>query len=275
MLSKKFLIAVLGVLVFANTSFALNLSRVKEWSNNEVLTANDLNNEFDNIVDHPIVNADIGAGAGIVASKLDLTVGTAIGSVTPSTGAFTTLSSTGTTTIGDAAADTLQVNANTIIFEGATADTVETTLTITDPTSSDKTVTIPNANSVTLPTGAAFFMMTGSCPPGTTDVSASYSNKFIKINATAGTSSGVVLTGTTDSHTLQVSEMPAHTHTTVSRSSRGTNAGTENYAGSSLVSNDTTSITSSTGGDGGHTHTFSTASTLEPSSITAKLCQVD
>ena len=34
---------------------------------------------------------------------------------------------------------------NAIIFEGATADNYETTLTIVDPTSADKTVYMPNA----------------------------------------------------------------------------------------------------------------------------------
>ena len=35
--------------------------------------------------------------------------------------------------------------ANAIVFEGATADAFETTLTITDPTVSDKTITLPDA----------------------------------------------------------------------------------------------------------------------------------
>ncbi len=46
---------------------------------------------------------------------------------------------------------------------------------------------------ILLPSGAAFFMATGSCPSGSTDISATYSNKFPKINSTAGTSSGVIL----------------------------------------------------------------------------------
>ena len=42
--------------------------------------------------------------------------------------------------------DTVTMQAqNAIIFEGATADAYETTLTIVDPTSSDKTVYMPNA----------------------------------------------------------------------------------------------------------------------------------
>jgi hypothetical protein len=47
--------------------------------------------------------------------------------------------------------------ANGFVFEGATANTIETYLQVTDPTVSDKTVTFPNANSNTVipDTGAA------------------------------------------------------------------------------------------------------------------------
>lgn len=122
-----------------------------------------------------------------------------------------------------------------------------------------------------LPTGAVFFMMTGSCPTGTTDVSATYSNKFIKVNATAGTSSGVVLTGTSDSHILTTDEIPSHTHPTnvaLSGSGATNNGGNEGANGAEIISD-------ATGGGGGHTHTLSTATTLEPSSVTCKMCQVD
>ena len=39
---------------------------------------------------------------------------------------------------------------NQLIFEGATADAYETVITVTDPTSSDKTITFPNASGVPL-----------------------------------------------------------------------------------------------------------------------------
>lgn len=124
-----------------------------------------------------------------------------------------------------------------------------------------------------LPSGAVFFMFSGSCPSWTTDVSATYSNKYIKINATQLTSAGVVLTGTSDSHVLSVTEIPAHTHTVESNVS-GSSFGSTTLANSNSAS-DTNRTSSSTGGGGGHTHTLSSATTLEPSSITAKLCQVN
>ena len=155
MLNKKsILVLLLCIFCVAIPSYALNLSRVKTWGT-EVLTADDLNAEFDNILTHDINNADIGASAAIVASKLDLTVGSAIGSTTPSTGAFTTLSSTAATIIGDAPADTLHHNADTITYEGATANDFELTLAITDPTA-DITATFPDHTGTIAVSGADF-----------------------------------------------------------------------------------------------------------------------
>ena len=129
------------------------------------------------------------------------------------------------------------------------------------------------AGGVLLPSGAVFFMLTGSCPTGTTDVSSTYANKFLKINATQGTSSGVALTlsGTTDSHTLTIAEIPAHTHTITT----GGDA-PEGYVADGQ-SNGAGATTGSAGGGGGHTHTLTTASAtiLEPSSLTCRLCSVD
>lgn len=126
---------------------------------------------------------------------------------------------------------------------------------------------------ILMPSGSVFFMITGSCPTGSTDVSSTYSNKFLKINSTAGTSSGVVLTGTTDSHVLSTAEIPAHTHT-VDTNIGGSAFGSTTIANSNGAT-DTQRTSSSTGGGGGHTHTISTATTLEPSSVTVKACMVN
>lgn len=269
---KRILLLGLVLMFCTSDSQALNLSRVKTWGA-EVLTHGDLNAEFDNILNHSITNSDISASAAIVGSKLDLAIPGAIGATTPAAGTFTNLTINGNTIIGDAAADTTHFNSNTIDFEGATADAFETLLVITDPTA-DRNLTVPNASSVTLPTGAVFFMVTGSCPAGTTDVSATYSNKFIKINATAGTSAGTVFTNTSDSTTLTAAQsgLPAHTHT-----HNGIVEAAGGLKGGSSFGNNTDGVTGSTGGTSaasGHTHTSSTATTLEPSSITMILCQV-
>ncbi len=124
----------------------------------------------------------------------------------------------------------------------------------------------------TLPSGAVYFMFSGSCPSGTTDVTATYSNKFIKINATQLTTSGVVLTGTTDATAITQANLPSYSLTVTGRSAGGdgTNFGTSATGGASE------SLSISSGGSGtGHTHTLSSATTLEPASVTAKLCQVN
>ena len=66
-----------------------------------------------------------------------------------------------------------------------------------------------SSDGVVLPTGAVFFMLTGSCPAGTTDVTATYSNRFIRINATQGTQAGA----DTHTHTAGTLAGPSHTHT--------------------------------------------------------------
>ncbi len=129
------------------------------------------------------------------------------------------------------------------------------------------------SGAVLLPTGAAFFMLTGSCPGNTTDITATYSNKFIKVNATQGTSSGVVLTGTTDSHVLDITEIPAHTHDVKTSTTVG---GATTYVRVGVAAAQGTSQASDSAGGGlGHTHTISSATTLEPSSVTMRLCQVN
>lgn len=137
------------------------------------------------------------------------------------------------------------------------------------------------ASSVTnflLPSGAVFFMATGSCPSGTTDISATYANKYVKINATQLTSTGVVLTGTTDSHVITQAELP---NVSLSLQVDGSTVGTKSAGGdgpnfgSSANGGNSHTATALLGGSAtGHTHTISSATTLEPSSITMKACQV-
>ena len=100
--------------------------------------------EFDEI------NIDGGTidGVAINASTIE---NTTVGATTANTGKFTTLQSTGNTTLGDASSDEVTINGAvklgedvTVTFEGATANDYETTLTVTDPTA-DRTVTLPDA----------------------------------------------------------------------------------------------------------------------------------
>lgn len=166
-------------------------------------------------------------------------------------------------------------------FEGDTSDGVESKILITDPTSSDKTLTIPNANSVTLPSGALFFMVTGSCPAGTTDVTATYSDKFVRINATGGSTAG------SDTHTHSAGSYagPSHTHqfatSGTSNAINTANAQTRSVVSGGFVygsggSETAASLTDVTqaGGTGSVTGTSASGSNV-PAYVTAKACQVD
>lgn len=249
---------------FCTNAFALNVSRVKTWTN-EVLTASDLNAEFDNIINHSIANADISATAAITGSKLDLSVMSAIGGSSPAAGTFTaliatsSLTSSGTLAVTSTSALTGNVGIGTAA--GSNALTVNGTVAAT---------TVTGAG--TLPSGAVFFMASGSCPSWTTDVSSTYSNKYVKINATPLTSAGVVFTATTDAHQLTASEIPSLplTYSTSTGPGGGTVAA-YTLAGSAVG---TVNLVNSGVTASSFTHTISTATTLEPSSVTMKACQV-
>jgi len=102
------------------------------------------------------VNDQIDLGTDTVGNYMvDVSAGTGVTVThTPSEG------STATIAIGQAVAATdsptfagLTINGPSIVFEGATADSFETTLTVADPTTSDKTVTIPNTTGTLITTG--------------------------------------------------------------------------------------------------------------------------
>jgi len=93
---------------------------------------------------------------------------------------------------------------------------------------------------------------------GWTNVSATYSNKFIRINATPLTTGGADThshtngTLTCDSHVLTIAEMPSHYHASTFNSHGTGNVGSN---GNGQFGN-----TDSMGGGGGHSHTISGSS---------------
>ena len=81
----------------------------------------------------------------------------AAGSITDSSGAIDfgneNLTTTGTLASGAITTSAnLTINASAIVFEGASADAHETTVTVTDPTA-DRTITIPNVTGTVITTG--------------------------------------------------------------------------------------------------------------------------
>jgi hypothetical protein len=106
-------------------------------------------------------------------------------------------------------------------------------------------------------------------PDGWTDVSATYSDKFIRINATALSTGGADTHdhgAATGSHTLTEAEMPAHTHT-LTCYDPGTTAAKVGWGG---TSNTQSGITNSAGSGGGHTHTLASADNI-PAFMTTKM----
>lgn len=138
---------------------------------------------------------------------------------------------------------------------------------------------------VVLPSGALFYMITGSCPAGTTDVTSTYSGKFVRFNATQGSTGGAdtvtISEANLPSHThaagtLAVDSESAHTHAALGSAAAGTGAG---FANSTATS---TSVTTQAGSAHGHTISGSagatgsgTATTITNPYVTAKACQVD
>lgn len=132
-----------------------------------------------------------------------------------------------------------------------------------------------NANGIGLPTGAIFFMITGSCPTGSTDVSTTYSNKFVRINATAAS------TGGTDTHTHAAGTYagPSHTHSVPysgwsTTSKVGNSTDLDTGKGSEASDITTANNTSGAGGTGAVTGTSASADNV-PAYVTMKACQVD
>lgn len=124
-----------------------------------------------------------------------------------------------------------------------------------------------------LSSGDVFMRVSGSCPTGTTDISATYSNRYVKINATPGTTSGVVLTGTTDGTAITQANLPSYNLTFTRYDGNG--SGLTGVQGTTNGANAVSQNVASAGSGTAHTHTFSTATTLEPTSVTLRLCQVN
>lgn len=85
------------------------------------------------------------------------TAAVAAGSITDSSGAISfgneNLTTTGTLTSGNLTCGTITSTGSSIVFEGATPDSNETTITVTDPTA-DRTITFGDETGTVLTTGA-------------------------------------------------------------------------------------------------------------------------
>jgi len=125
-----------SVLTGSNAAFA-DSANAKFGTGNDMLLYHDGSNSY-------ITNAVGALKIATETSGIALTIGHSTSEVTVADNLTVAgnLTVSGTETIVDTV--TMQAE-NAFIFEGATADNYETTLTIVDPTSADKTVYLPNA----------------------------------------------------------------------------------------------------------------------------------
>ena len=77
--------------------------------------------------------------------------------------------------------------ADSIVFEGATADDYETTLTVTDPTDSDKTITLPNVTGTVITTGDTGTVATGMIADDAVTAAKLASNAVVSASIVDGT----------------------------------------------------------------------------------------
>jgi len=122
-----------------------------------------------------------------------------------------------------------------------------------------------------LPSGAVYFMRTGTCPAGTTNISATFSNSFVRINATAGS------TGGANTHTHGAGSLAGSVHTHSIPNSIGDNSGgATDTGGGQQYSLDDHTHNAATGSGGGSALTGSSGSgDNTPSYVTMIACQVN
>ena len=116
--------------------------------------------EINGVVAGTQTSATITTLATTTVNGTTLNAGTcavAAGSITDSSGAISfgdeNLSTTGTLSSGNLTCGTITSTGSSIVFEGATPDANETTITVVDPTA-DRTITVPNETGTLLTTGA-------------------------------------------------------------------------------------------------------------------------
>lgn len=136
-------------------------------------------------------------------------------------------------------------------------------------TTTDLAFVINSGNA--LPVGAVFFMVTGSCPSWTTDVTATYSNLFVRVNATQGTLGG----GNTHEHTAGTFAGTSHTHSIPNAIGDNSGGATDTGGGQQYSLDDHTHNSATGSGGGGAISGTSASGANVPGFVTAILCRVD
>jgi hypothetical protein len=150
----------------------------------------------------PISTGVSGLGTGVATFLATPSSANLIAAVTNETGTgalvFGTSPTIGTPTLTTPTVTGLTLNDASIIFEGATADAFETTLTVTDPTA-DRTITLPNVTGTVVTTGDTGTVTSTMILDGTilnADVNASAAIDYSKLNLNGTITSADIVNGT-------------------------------------------------------------------------------
>ena len=138
----------------------------------------------------PVSTGVSGLGTGVATFLATPTTANLLAAVTGETGTgavvFGTSPTIATPTITTPTVTGLILNDASIVFEGATADAFETTLTVTDPTA-DRTITLPNITGTVVTTGDTGTVTSTMLLDGTilnADVNSSAQIAYSKLNLT-------------------------------------------------------------------------------------------
>lgn len=148
----------------------------KTWSNGETLTHTDLNSNFNVLATE--INGNLNA--------LNLA-----STLTFSDGDLIDLSSINMSSSSEGLKLGQATSCASATAEGQTCwDSDDNALYVGTGSAATLVGPVGGSAGIMMPSGAVFFMITGSCPTGSTDVSATYTDKFLMVNATAGSTGG-------------------------------------------------------------------------------------
>ena len=150
----------------------------------------------------PVSTGVSGLGTDVATFLATPTTANLLAAVTGETGTgavvFGTSPTIGTPTITTPTVTGLILNDASIVFEGATADAFETTLTVTDPTA-DRTITLPDVTGTVVTTGDTGSVTSTMLLDGTilnADVNASAAIAYSKLNISGTITSADLVDGT-------------------------------------------------------------------------------
>jgi hypothetical protein len=121
----------------------------------------------------------------------------------------TVATTSGTQTLTNKTLTSPLINGNGVVFEGATADDYETTLTVTDPTA-DRTITLPNVSGTVITTGDSgtvtntMLQNSSITINGTPTALGGSINITAGVSSVSGTSSQIAVSSTTGDITLSL-----------------------------------------------------------------------